>query len=61
MAFDQNKYITDYKRENYDAVTFLVPKGCKADIKADAAIRGWSMTEYIVRALEGQYGLDLTK
>jgi hypothetical protein len=61
MAFDQNKYVADFKRENYDAVTFLIPKGEKAALKQRAQIDGISVSQLVVRALEEFYKLDLGK
>jgi hypothetical protein len=61
MAFDQNKYVADFKRENYDAVTFLIPKGKKAALKQRAQIDGISVSQLVVRALEEFYKLDLGK
>lgn len=61
MAFDQNKYITEFKRDNYDAVTFLIPKGKKKVLKDYAQKQGLSVSQVVVRALEEQYRLDLGK
>lgn len=61
MAFDSNKYITSYTKENYDRISILVPKGCGKVIKDEAKFRGISVTKYIVHALEECYFLDLSK
>lgn len=61
MAFDQNSYITDFKRDNYDQIAILVPKGKKLDIKRCAAEKGISVSQLVVRALEECYKLDLSK
>lgn len=53
-------YIAEYKRENYDRVAFLVPKGKKQVIKAYADQHGESMAKIIIAALEQCYGLNLT-
>ena len=61
MAFDQNQYINDYKRQNYDTIRALVPKGKAQDIKVFAKSKGLSVSQLIVEALEGYYNLDLSK
>ena len=61
MAFDQNKYITEFKRDNYDQMAFLVPKGKRKVIKDYAQKQGLSVSQLVVRALEEQYKLDLGK
>ena len=61
MAFDQVEYKNQYNKENYDIVRFTVPKGKKEDIKKCADKLGISMSELIVRALEKQYLLNLSK
>lgn len=45
--FDQNKYIHEFKKKNYDRIEVLVPKGQKAIIKEKAASLGQSMNEFI--------------
>ena len=59
--FDETKYKADFARENYDRVVFTVPKGKRADIKRCASLKGISITQLIVRALEQSYNLDLSK
>lgn len=61
MAFDQGAYANRYTRDNYDTIRALVPKGRKADIQAAADRRGLTVSQLIVQALEGQYGLDLSR
>ena len=61
MAFDQYKYMNDYKRDVYDRFDVLVPKGRKQVIKQEAEIRGLSVSQLVVKALEECYGLDLSK
>lgn len=61
MAFDNNSYQTEYKRQNYDRMTVLVPKGRSKDVKAFAQAQGKSISQVIVEALETCYKLDLSK
>lgn len=61
MAFDQTKYIDDYKKQNYDRMTFFVPKGKGKVIKDYAKSLGLSPSQVIIRALENQYSLDMAK
>ena len=51
MAFDQNQYINDWKRRNYDEVRVLIPKGKKETIKKMAKEKGLSVSRFIVEAL----------
>lgn len=66
MAFEQDKYVNDYKKQNYDIVRVMLPKGKKDLLKEEARIRDirdskgqLSVSRMIVLALEKQYGLDL--
>ena len=61
VAFDNNVYQAEYKRQNYDIVRALVPRGRGKDIKAFAKSQGKSVSQIIVDALESTYGLDLSK
>lgn len=61
VAFNQGKYANEYKRTNYDVVRALVPKGCGKVIKEEAAIRGKSVSQFLVEAVEYTYKLDLSK
>ena len=61
MAFDNNSYQADYKRQNYDVIRALVPKGRGKDIKAYAQAQGKSVSQVIVEALENHCKLDLSK
>ena len=61
MAFDQNQYINDWKRRNYDEVRVLIPKGKKETIKKMAKEKGLRVSRFIVEALENHYKLDLSK
>lgn len=47
MGFDQNKYTNEFKKEHYDRITVLVPKGTKARWKAAAQRRGKSLSAYV--------------
>lgn len=61
MAFDQVEYKNQYNKENYDIVRFTVPKGKREVLKGRAQELGISVSELVVRALEKQYLLDLSK
>lgn len=61
MAFDQQKYIREFTKENYDRIEFLVPKGRKNEVKQFAKLRGKSVTEFVVEALESYYRINLSK
>lgn len=61
MAFDANQYIADFKRNNYDQIGILVPKGRKKTIKDCAAREGISVSQLVIKALEECYKLDLSK
>lgn len=50
--FDQIKYQNEYNKQNYDRVTFMVPKGKKDVIKESAKVKGESMSEYIWKAVQ---------
>ena len=60
MAFDQNAYINDYRREHYDEIRALIPKGKKATVKAIAAEKGLTVSQIVVKALEETYNVDLS-
>lgn len=46
--FDQQKYVNDYCKENYDRCIFNVPKGQKAVIEAHRKKRGYkSLNQYV--------------
>ena len=61
MAFDPIGYKNQFNKDNYDMIQFTVPKGKKKFIKERAKELGISVSELIVRALEKQYLLDLSK
>lgn len=50
--FDQNRYNADYKKANYDQLRIYVPKGYKNRLKELAALKGQSMTQWVIDALE---------
>ena len=66
MSGTSSQYTAKYIKENYDQILFKVPKGKKALLKEEAAVRDIrdskgqvSVSRMIVLALEKQYGLDL--
>lgn len=68
MAFDQQQYITEYVRENYDQVMVKIPKGKKQLLKQKAQELNitddkgkTSVNRMIIEAIEQVYGLDLSK
>ena len=61
MAFDQIAYNNDFKRQHYDEVRVLLPKGKKELVKKYAAEKGLSVSRLIVEALEEHCKLDLSK
>ena len=68
MAFNQNKYISDFVKENYDRIDLRIPKGKRALLRDLAIQKGItddrgkiSMTKLILDAVEAQYGIDLSK
>ena len=50
--FDQIKYITEYNKQNYDTITFRVPKGTKSEWKSIIDRTGKSLNAFIVEAVE---------
>lgn len=48
---ERNRYQEDYKRENYDIIKILTPKGTRERLKAEAARRGLSVSMLILQAL----------
>ncbi len=60
MSFDKNGYDNQYKRDKYDRISLLVPKGGKATLQKVVAERGEkSVNALIIRALELAYGIQL--
>lgn len=59
--FNQQQYVNDYKRENYDEMRFLVPKGRRDDIKALVKEKHFpSISALVVNAIEQQFGIDIS-
>ena len=54
--FNQIAYQNDYKREKYDRMELLLPKGRKELLKKKAKAAGVSMSEYINSLLEKELG-----
>ena len=54
--FNQIAYQKDYKREKYDRMELLLPKGRKEILKKKAKAAGVSMSEYINSLLEKELG-----
>lgn len=61
MAFDKVRYDNDFKRQNYDRVTILIPKGKSKVLKDYAKTQGKSVSQVTVEALETVCKLDLSK
>lgn len=59
MAFDKNKYISEYSKENYDELRIKVPKGKKDFLKKFAEDKGVSLTRYIIEAVEEYYCITI--
>lgn len=45
--FNQNKYINDYHKNNYDRVTILIPKGVKQQLQEYCKLQGISVNKLI--------------
>ena len=48
---ERNRYQEDYKRENYDIIKILTPKGTRERLKAEAARRGLTVSMLILQAI----------
>lgn len=59
MGFDMNKYQVDYRKNNYDNVTFLVKKGKKKELQQYAKDKGVKLSEYIRDLIIKDSGLDI--
>lgn len=59
MPFDQNKYNSEYTKNNYDTVRFIVPKGKKEALQVIADREGKSLTALIIECLEDCLAIDL--
>lgn len=61
MAFDEVAYKNEFDRQNYDRLSFNVPKGKKALLKAYAEKQGISVNALITQAVEEYTGIPLSK
>ncbi|MEG2098082.1 MAG: hypothetical protein RRY65_07940 [Pseudoflavonifractor sp.] len=61
MAFDKVKYDNEFKKQSYDTIRALVPKGKAAVIKEYAKSKNKSTSQLIVESVEAHTGLDLSK
>ena len=61
MSKTETQYKNAYNKSHYDRVKIFFPIDSKEKIKAEAAKRGLSVNELIVRALEEKYNLNLHK
>lgn len=52
--FNQIEYQNNYKREKYDKIEVIVPKGEKDGIKRAAKEAGMSVSAYIYKAVQEQ-------
>jgi len=60
VAFDQNQYINDWKRQNREKICAELPKGKRQLVKDCAKKKGMSVSRFIVEALENYYHIDLS-
>lgn len=59
--FNQQQYVNDYKRDNYDEMRFLVPKGRRDDIKTLVKEKHFhSISALVVDAIEKQHNVDIS-
>ena len=61
MAFDQNKYVSDYHKANYHYVRVVIPKDKLSDIKELAERKGKSISSLFVESFEKVYGVSLSR
>lgn len=59
VAFDQNKYVQEYNKENYDRIVLTVHKGKKQELKEFAKTQDLSVSELIRRALWQVYKIQI--
>lgn len=59
MGSDKDKYGNKYKKENYDRLNLLLPKGGKQILSEIANANGTSINAIIIQALEDQYYIKL--
>ncbi len=50
-VFDKNKYDNNYKKQMYDRLNFLMPKGTKEKIQAAAESKGIASSEWVRQAI----------
>ena len=67
MAYDHNKYTTQYTKDNYDKIGIKLPKGSRETLRklaTDLDVRDnkglISVTRLIINALEKTYKIDLS-
>ena len=60
MAFDQIKYNNNFKKDNYDETRFLIPKGNREILKSFSKIKGISMSQIIINAIENYYKINIS-
>lgn len=48
---ERNRYQEDYKRENYDIIKVLTPKGTRERLKVEAARQGLTVSMLIYQAI----------
>lgn len=51
---ERNRYQEDYKRENYDIIKVLTPKGTRERLKAEATRRGMQSVNALLNLLIAQ-------
>lgn len=62
MAFDQQKYIDEFNKENYDRLSIRIPKGKKTVLtELSKSKGGQSINSLIIEALEAYYDINLSK
>lgn len=62
MAFDQQKYIDEFNKENYDRLSIRIPKGKKVVLtELSKSKGGQSINSLIIEALEAYYDINLSK
>lgn len=62
MAFDQNKYISQYKKEHYHRFEIMVKNEVSHAIKKRMEMEGFkSMKDFFFYLYREEYGVDLSK
>jgi len=54
----QKEYTMKYMKEKLDEIKFRVPKGRKAEIKEHAESKGYTLTKFIVAAIDEKMERD---